>query len=261
MPFEQNLYGMRDVQRVLLDMMLEIDRVCRENGIEYSLLGGTMLGAVRDGGFIPWDDDLDLVFTGEALRRFMELFPRCSSRYTVTDQDTWVCRVVPREPINGQRPFVDLFHFEPISASPAAQKAKVLLLQLMQGMLKEGADLSRFSARDRALLRITHALGRLLSKRRKLRIYRWIGSHVARGDGSLLHISDEQFSCLGLTYPAEYARDYQDYPFEGHMLRMCVNYHPMLVIHYGDYMTPPPESERVSRHDGQRAAQEGGKAS
>lgn len=254
MPLEENRYGMRDIQRMLLDMMVEIDRVCRENGIEYSLLGGTMLGAVRDGGFIPWDDDLDLAFTKEALARFMDVFPRRSERYTVTDQDTWVCRVVPREPINGQRPFVDLFHFEPVSASPLPRKIKVFLLQLMQGTLKRDADLSRFSTKNRVLLRSTHLLGLPFTRRFKLRVYRWIGSHVACGDGSLLHISDEQFSCLGLTYPASYARSYQDYPFEGHMFRMCTHYHDMLVLHYGDYMTPPPENERVSKHDGQRAA-------
>ncbi len=261
MPLEDNLYGMRDVQRTLLDMTLEIDRVCRECGIEYSLLGGTMLGAVRDGGFIPWDDDVDLVFTREALTRFMHEFPKRSERFTVTGEDTWVCRVVPRAPVDGERPFVDLFHFEPISARPLAQRMKVLLLQLLQGMLKENADLSRFGARDRALLRATHVLGKLLPKRQKLRLYRWVGAHVACGDGRLLHISDEQFACIKLVYPAEYAQSYQDYPFEGHTLRMCTHFHEMLTIHYGDYMTPPPERERVSKHDGQRgaaAAQQGG---
>lgn len=254
MPLEDNLYGMRDIQRTLLDMMIEIDRVCRKHAIEYSLLGGTMLGAVRDGGFIPWDDDIDLVFTAEALTRFMRVFPTESDRYTVTDQDTWVCRVIPREVSGGERPFVDLFHFEPISQKKRAQNRKVLLLRLLQGMLKEDADYARFSPKNRVLLRATHALGLLFTKRAKLRLYRFVSTHVSRGDGSLLHISDEQFACLGLCYPAEYARSYQDYPFEDQTLRMCTHFHDMLVIHYGDYMTPPPQSERVSKHDGQRRA-------
>lgn len=255
MALEENRYGMRDIQRTLLAMMVEIDRVCRKHGIEYSLLGGTMLGAVRDGGFIPWDDDIDLVFTADALERFMRIFPTESERYTVTDRDTWVCRVVPREvEAGGERPFVDLFHFEPISQSRGAQKRKVLLLQLLQGMLKEDADYSRFSLKNRVLLRATHLLGLLFPRQTKLRLYRRVGARVARGDGSLLHISDEQFACLGLCYPAEYAQAYQDYPFEDQTLRMCTHYHDMLLIHYGDYMTPPPEGERVSKHDGQRRA-------
>ena len=50
----------RDVQKVLLEMMLDIDKVCKKNHIEYFLVSGSALGAVRHHGFIPWDDDLDI---------------------------------------------------------------------------------------------------------------------------------------------------------------------------------------------------------
>ena len=256
MSYLDNAYGMRDLQQMLLDMMLDLDRICRKHGIEYSLLGGTMLGAVRDGGFIPWDDDIDLVFTNEALNRLAEVLPQETDRYLLTFEDTWVARIVPKEPINGQRPFLDLFHYESISASKTQQKIKVLILQLLQGMLKEDADYSRFSLKNRILLKTTHALGRLFTKKAKLKMYRWVGGHVCMGDGSLLHIPDEQFACVGLTYPRSYSETFTDLPFEGYPLRVSANYHEMLVIHYGDYMTPPPEKERKSKHDGQRKAKE-----
>ena len=51
---------LRECHRLLLDIAILIDRVCRQHGIPYYMLGGTMLGAVRHGGFIPWDDDIDL---------------------------------------------------------------------------------------------------------------------------------------------------------------------------------------------------------
>ncbi len=51
----------RRVQLRLLDMLLYLDKVCKDNNIDYRIDGGTVLGAVRHGGFIPWDDDIDVV--------------------------------------------------------------------------------------------------------------------------------------------------------------------------------------------------------
>lgn len=55
--------SVKDVQGKILEVMKFIDKVCRENGIVYYIMGGTALGAVRHGGFIPWDDDLDIFMT------------------------------------------------------------------------------------------------------------------------------------------------------------------------------------------------------
>ena len=63
------------LRRLQLDMLREIDRICRTHEIPYFLSGGSMLGAVRHGGYIPWDDDIDVAFLREDYVRFKAVAP------------------------------------------------------------------------------------------------------------------------------------------------------------------------------------------
>ena len=51
---------LRQLQRIELELLVEADRICKKCGIHYNIIAGTLLGAVRHGGFIPWDDDADI---------------------------------------------------------------------------------------------------------------------------------------------------------------------------------------------------------
>lgn len=62
--------SVHEVQNKILEIMKYIDKVCRENDITYFIMGGTALGAVRHGGFIPWDDDLDIFMTPAEYAKF-----------------------------------------------------------------------------------------------------------------------------------------------------------------------------------------------
>lgn len=64
----------REVQEKILYIMKYIDSLCRKNNIKYYIMGGTALGAVRHGGFIPWDDDLDIFMTPEQYYLFKKEF-------------------------------------------------------------------------------------------------------------------------------------------------------------------------------------------
>lgn len=66
-------YGIQKLQNVILNIMLDIDNLCNKHNIDYYIIGGTALGAVRHGGFIPWDDDLDIAMTRDNYIRFLEI--------------------------------------------------------------------------------------------------------------------------------------------------------------------------------------------
>ena len=116
-----------EIKRSGLDVLLEIDRVCSLIGVNYTLAYGTLLGAVRHQGFIPWDDDVDIWMTRHDFDVFMKEFPkRASSRFRIlTDADqNFVCywpKVVDSEtiafergyrPVPGQGVWVDIFTLE-----------------------------------------------------------------------------------------------------------------------------------------------------
>lgn len=69
----------RHVQEKILETMKYIDKLCRDNGIVYYIMGGTALGAIRHGGFIPWDDDLDIFMTPQEYQKFKQVFEKENS--------------------------------------------------------------------------------------------------------------------------------------------------------------------------------------
>ena len=65
---------MTEIQTKILSLLEEVDAICRQNDIEYYLEGGAVLGAIRHGGFLPWDDDSDLAMTRSNWEKFKEVF-------------------------------------------------------------------------------------------------------------------------------------------------------------------------------------------
>ena len=92
------------LQKVELELLIEVDRICRKNNIKYSIMYGTLLGAVRNGGFIPWDDDCDVVFKRKEYEKFLKhakgpgyfkiLFARASYRSALP---VWVRKIKKKE--------------------------------------------------------------------------------------------------------------------------------------------------------------------
>lgn len=68
-------WGILELQSKILDIAVFIHELCKKNNIQYYLMGGTALGAIRNNGFIPWDDDLDIFMTVEEYEKFKKIFP------------------------------------------------------------------------------------------------------------------------------------------------------------------------------------------
>jgi lipopolysaccharide cholinephosphotransferase len=67
---------LRKAQLRMLDILIEVDKICRKHDIPYWIDGGTCLGAVRHGGFIPWDDDLDIGLMRKDFKRLCKILPK-----------------------------------------------------------------------------------------------------------------------------------------------------------------------------------------
>lgn len=69
-------YGLLEIQDIILGIMVDVDEFCQQHGIEYCLMGGSALGSKRHGGFIPWDDDLDIFMTPDNYEKFRDAFQK-----------------------------------------------------------------------------------------------------------------------------------------------------------------------------------------
>ena len=84
-----SLDELRRLQMTELEILVEFDRICRKHGIKYSLGCGTLLGAIRHNGFVPWDDDIDIWILREDYERFCELSKtELDKRYFFQNWDT-----------------------------------------------------------------------------------------------------------------------------------------------------------------------------
>lgn len=245
-------YGLFNIHQLLVEALDEFDRLCKENDIQYSLHGGALLGAKRNGHLIPWDDDLDVSMTRANYEKLKQACAHYNGPYYLNEIDTWLPRFVTRDE-NDPLVFIDIFIWDYISANRFAQMLKINMLRMFQGMLKRNIDFNSYDWKGKFLVMVTSALGHFLPRKTKLKAFTYIGKNIFLGNRQYIHRSNDAFKGVSYIFDTDYMHDYSYIELEGKQYMVAARYEEFLVRNYGeDYLTPPPESERRPLHGVQR---------
>lgn len=236
-------------QQNLLDLMLAFDRICRENSIDYSLYGGTLLGAVREKGFISWDDDMDILMSRQEFEKLEQLLADDPAFHIAGN----IKKQFRRK--DDSRFWVDIFICDYISERSVYQKFKQLALTTLDIMNRDKhtialSDFSKYGAGKRLAFKAAYWCGKLLTKNCKSKLYRKVSRDLWIGDRTLCMRSNDQYKGRILVFPSQWLDGFTYVPFLHTELAVSTHYHEILASIYGeDYMTPCKDDRNSVVHD------------
>ena len=257
---------MRKMQLLQLDMLKELDRVCRLNGIHYTICNGSLLGAIRHKGYIPWDDDADTMM----LREDYEKFKQCADQLVPSicffqDHSTdpnyrWGYGKLRRtgttyvragqEHLKGKTGvFIDIFPMDDIP-----ENAFLCWVQRSLGYCSRKITYAEVAKKDsRGIKKIWFSFISAIPLRW---VFAIMNQYAKRSHNNtpnrvttlFMPISkhrDPYTNHMMYGRPKEWLLETKEYPFEGLMLMGPVDFDKCLSWQYGpNYMTPPPENQR-----------------
>lgn len=261
---------LRRVQLVQLEIAKEIKRVCDKNGIDYFMDGGTLIGAVRHKGFIPWDDDLDFSMVRDQYEQFLKIAPNELGEQFFLQ--TWYSDIGYGLPFakvrkNGtlyieeitekcnchQGIFVDIFPYDNLPKDEDERKKQGKILTFLKVLLKakcraRPAYVSKRFEMNKFIKFIPFIMiSKFVKKDYLIRTYDSIAQKSnTQNTGRLYCQCCSKYAKV--TIQETIFRKTIELPFEDTFFRAPEEYDWYLSSAYGDYMTPPPVEEREDRH-------------
>lgn len=246
----------------------EVKRLCDRHQIRYFMIAGTLLGAVRHKGFIPWDDDMDIGMLREDYTRFIEIAKQeLDDRFFLQDLDTDPAYGLPFAKLllkdtvmveqnscdnQAQKSiYIDIFPFDAVPENPKKRKQHNRRTYFLRRLLlaKQGYKVYRPGETLKKAVYLALRFLSLFASRET--ICRALEAEMQRYNGQ----PSERIVNIGGAYGynketlrRQWFDQSAELDFEKITLSAPAAYTDYLAYFYGDYMTPPPEDKRFNRH-------------
>lgn len=256
---------MKEVWAVLLDLLAELDRVCKKHNIKYFASGGTMLGAVRHKGFIPWDDDMDIMMFRKDYNKLCEIGPsefhhpyffqnKLTDPYSgvfmakLRNSNTTALAPEERNPINklsNRGIFIDIFPLDNIPDSEEERESFLYELnEERQKVYEAGRRIGVFSEDTGLRHYVKKAKYYMYYYRRKRELYTYINAYNLYNGLCQKYLNEKTEMFGSMLFQADkrnfkYIADYENLvmmDFEFLKIPVGAGYDHALTLFYGDYM-------------------------
>lgn len=257
------------VKKCELEILQVVDQFCKENNIKYSLAYGTLLGAVRHKGFIPWDDDIDIFMLREDYEKFIDLwlnnpvdgyilenkrtnpnYDQCLTKIR-KDHTTYLqeSRYGDKNEVNSGYHtgiFIDIFVLDRVANTSAQQK-----IQKVNAMIYYLYTRGFAFDRGNPIVKLgCNVLLKFVPKKKyssiALKFEKKLQRFNDNNNNSLMCFST--MDDLSHPFSSDLFDKMTDIEFENGMFKSIKDVHGFLIAQYGDYMQLPPEEERVWYH-------------